>query len=162
MAIVRLPIVDLGTINSSGQFVQSKVVTGGLVAFIVAVSGTPYRLIGFSIGMYPSGGSGGAGLSTWTDGKMKVPLQITVPPNYSPLAKGELEVMFVNTATPPTIALATGIIGYAELHGVIYPNVSQIFILVNLPNTTSFQLGTTNTAALIVEDYQEGDHEWRV
>jgi hypothetical protein len=136
--------------------------TGGLIAMVFAVSGKPYRLKGFSAGLFSGGGAGGAGLSTWTDGVVKVPIQILVPPSFDPIAKGILELFYVQENSPPTIALSGPITAYAELRGVIYPNVSQVVAMFNLPNTATFTIGGASQAALIVEDYQEGDREWRV
>ena len=158
MAIVRLPIVELSRISSNYPFLSPiQNVTGGLVAMIFAVSGKPYKLVGFSAGM--NAGNGG-GSTTWLDGVVKMPIQILVPPSFDPIADGILELFFVQERSPPSIGASMPITAYAKLRGVIYPNVSQVVAMFNLPNTASFTIGV-NDAALIVEDYQEGV-AWRV
>jgi hypothetical protein len=162
MAIIRLPIVELSTISPSPPYLRPvQSLTGGLIAMLFAVSGKPYRLVGFNAGLNAGNASSGAGPTTWLDGYVKVPIQILVPPTFDPIAKGILELAYLNGGPPPTISVPGAITAYAELHGVIYPGVSQVVAAFNLPNTATFTMGSVNQAALIVEDYQEG-HEWRV
>lgn len=128
---------------------------------VFAVSGKPYKLVGFSAGMNSGGASIGAGPTTWTDGVVKMPIQILVPPSFDPIAKGILELFYVQENKPPTIGLSGPITAYAPLEGVIYPGVSQVVTAFYMPNTASFTIGVNN-AALIVEDYQESVTAWRV
>jgi hypothetical protein len=162
MGIVRLPVVQIATISpTDGTLTPVSQTSGGPIAMIVAVSGAPYRLIGFSIGLYPSyGTTGNNGIpSNWTDGRVKVPLQVTILPSYSPLARGELELLYVNTWTPPKVSNATNIVAYAKLEGVIYPGVAQVYVVFSLPNTAVFVASSTKSAALIVEEYNDRDGE---
>jgi hypothetical protein len=162
MSIIKLPIVQLARFSSSPPFLSSvQSVTGGLVAMVFSVPSKPYRLLGFSAGLYSGAGISGAGLTTWTDGIVRVPIQILVPPTFDPLAKGTLEIFYPQSNSPPTIALSGPMTAYAELRGSIYPGVTQVVAMFVLPNTATFTLGAATQAALIVEDIQERD-QWRV
>jgi hypothetical protein len=162
MSIIKLPIVQLARIGPTSPFLTPvQTVTGGLTAMVFSVPGKPYKLVGFSAGLFSGAGVSGAGLSTWTDGIVRVPIQILVPPTFDPIARGVLELFYVQENSPPTIALSGPITAYAELRGVIYPGVSQVVAAFNLPNTATFTLGAASQAALIVEDFQERD-QWHV
>jgi hypothetical protein len=124
---------------------------------VISTPQKAYRVIGFTIGLnsIPKGGGTGAGPTVWTDGRIRVPIQIQTLPSVNPLAQGELELFFAQYNPSPTQAMAAGVLGYAVLHGVIYPNVGRLIAEFNLPNTVTFTMGKTN-AALIVEDLYGG------
>jgi hypothetical protein len=149
VAIDILPVVAL---SQASKIVPVQSLTGGSFVMVITPPIKAYRVIGFTIGLYSKPGAAGAGPTTWVDGRIKVPIQIQTLPSANPLAQGELELFFAQYNASPTQAMAAGILGYADLHGVIYPNVSQLIAQFNLPNTAQFTMGQA-LAALIVEDF---------
>jgi hypothetical protein len=151
MPIIKLPAVAVSPLQPGQPYVSPKQsVAGGLIAMLFSLPGQA-KLIGFSANFYANNvGTVVAGNSIFTDGIVRMPIQILVLPSLDPIASGILQLFFENEGSPGEVTFANLITGYAELRGFIYAGVNQAIAVFNMPNTLSFNI-TQNLASLIVE-----------
>jgi hypothetical protein len=148
--------ISATAISQTSNIVPVQSIMGGTAVIVFSLSGMPYKLIGFTAGFFPTRGAAGAGPTSLSDGRVKVPCQIVVPPSYDPIVYGELELLYFQQNAPPTIAIAAGILGYAKLDGVIPPGISVINLIFSFPNDAELQANGSNPT-LILDDCSGGN-----
>jgi len=152
MSLMNVPAVAVSNLYPSPPYVMPEIsIAGGIIGMLFSVPSRYYKLVGFSASFASNnGGTGGGGVSSYTDGIVRMPIQILVLPSLNPVASGILHLLFEQDGYPGHIQLANSVTGYAQLKGMIYPGVTQILAVFVIPNTVAFNI-TENLASLILE-----------